>query len=135
MAMPAGTPKFTITMNMPRSRLGAASALTAMMFGMMPPSPTAEDVHPSVGSGTRMALQDAIAPAKALGECGDVPATFETFERERRGAVGSFQEAAMRSIVWYETVSERTHLDPVAFAYDCMMRTRRVSNERQRLLV
>lgn len=40
----------------------------------------------------------------------------------------------MRSIVWYETVDERMHLDPVAFACDCTMRTRRVGNERLRRL-
>jgi len=92
-------------------------------------------VHPSIGSGTRMALQDAIALAAALEACGeDVRATFEMFERERRSGAGSFQDAAMRSILWYETVEERMHLDPIDFAYDFMMRTGRVSNERLRRL-
>lgn len=90
-------------------------------------------VHPSIGSGTRVALQDAIGLAEALQECGgDVPATFASFELKRRQNAGSFQDAAMRSILWYESVDERMHLDPIAFAYDFMMRTGRVSTERLR---
>jgi anthraniloyl-CoA monooxygenase len=92
-------------------------------------------VHPSIGSGTRVALQDAIALAKALNDCkGNVPATFEAFERERRPNAGVFQDAAIKSILWYETVDDKIHLDPVAFAYDYMMRTGRVSDERLRRL-
>ena len=90
-------------------------------------------VHPSIGSGTRVALQDAIALAKALQDCkGDVTSTFETFRRERKGGADTFQSAAMKSILWFETVDERMHLDPVPFAYDYMMRTGRVNDERLR---
>ena len=88
-------------------------------------------VHPSIGSGTRVGMQDAIALTKALADCkGDVAATFETFERERRGDADTFQDAAMKSIIWYETVDQRMDLSPVAFAYDYMMRTGRVNDER-----
>ena len=38
----------------------------------------------------------------------------------------------MKSILWFETVDERMHLDPVPFAYDYMMRTGRVNDERLR---
>ena len=90
-------------------------------------------VHPSIGSGTRVALQDAIALAKALDDCGgDLASTFETFQRERRSGADTFQNAAMKSILWYETVDQRMHLDPIPFAYDYMMRTGRVSDERLR---
>jgi anthraniloyl-CoA monooxygenase len=92
-------------------------------------------VHPSIGSGTRVALQDAISLAKALDQCkGDIPSTFETFECNRWDNAGAFQDAAMKSILWYETIDERMELDPVAFAYDYMMRTGRVSDERLRRL-
>jgi anthraniloyl-CoA monooxygenase len=92
-------------------------------------------VHPSIGSGTRVALQDAIALAKALDDCkGNIPSAFETFEHERRGNADAFQGAAMKSILWYETIDERMHLDPIAFAYDYMMRTGRVGGERLRRL-
>jgi anthraniloyl-CoA monooxygenase len=90
-------------------------------------------VHPSIGSGTRVALQDAIALAKALDGCkDDIPLTFETFRRERKGGADAFQSAAMKSILWYESVDERMHLDPVPFAYDYMMRTGRVNDDRLR---
>ena len=90
-------------------------------------------VHPSIGSGTRVGMQDAIALANALQACdGDVPATFAAFDRDRREGAGEFQDAAMKSIIWYETVDERMHLDPVPFAYNFMMRTGRVSHERLR---
>jgi anthraniloyl-CoA monooxygenase len=92
-------------------------------------------VHPSIGSGTRVALQDAIALAQALDECeGDIPSTFEAFQRERKGGADAFQSAAMKSILWYESVDEKMHLDPVPFAYDYMMRTGRVNDERLRLM-
>ena len=88
-------------------------------------------VHPSIGSGTRVGMQDAIALAAALkAGGGDVGTAFEIFERERRSGANTFQEAAMKSILWYETVDQRMDLDPVAFAYDYMMRTGRVSDER-----
>ncbi len=90
-------------------------------------------VHPSIGSGTRMAFQDAMALAKALDDCEcDVDETLRTFDARRRSGANSFQDAAMKSILWYETVDERMHLDPVPFAYDYMMRTGRVDDERLR---
>ena len=92
-------------------------------------------VHPSIGSGTRVALQDAIALSKALTERGgDVPSALAAFERDRRGGADTFQGAAMKSILWYESVDERMHLDPVPFAYDYMMRTGRVNDEKLRRL-
>ncbi|WP_375393239.1 FAD-dependent monooxygenase, partial [uncultured Sphingomonas sp.] len=90
-------------------------------------------VHPSIGSGTRVGMQDAIALAEALAACGgDIPATLAAFERDRRGGADAFQDAAMKSILWYETVDERMDLDPPAFAYNYMKRTGRVSDERLR---
>ncbi len=90
-------------------------------------------VHPSIGSGTRVGMQDAIALADALSTCGgDIPLTLATFEANRRGGADEFQDAAMKSILWYETVDERMDLDPPAFAYNYMKRTGRVSDERLR---
>ena len=92
-------------------------------------------VHPSIGSGTRVALQDAIALSRAITECGgDVPTALSAFERDRRGGADTFQGAAMKSILWYESVNEKMHLDPVPFAYDYMMRTGRVNDEKLRRL-
>ena len=78
-------------------------------------------------------MQDAIALAKERADCnGEVAATFESFERDRRDGADTFQDAAMKSILWYETVDQRMDLSPVAFAFDYMMRTGRVNDERLR---
>ncbi|MDW3682132.1 FAD-dependent monooxygenase [Cupriavidus sp. CV2] len=90
-------------------------------------------VHFSLGSGTRMAMQDAIALFEALcARRDDVPAAFAAFEESRRGASDRFQDAAQRSLDWYESVGTRMHLDPASFAYDYMRRTGRVSHEELR---
>jgi 2-polyprenyl-6-methoxyphenol hydroxylase-like FAD-dependent oxidoreductase len=87
-------------------------------------------VHFSLGSGTRMAMQDAIALNQALARHGgDIPAVFATFESLRRPASRNFQDAASKSLDWYENVAGKMQLDPVAFAYDYMRRTDQVTHE------
>lgn len=87
-------------------------------------------VHFSLGSGTRMAMQDAAALQAAFTDHGDdIPAAFAGFEARRRSVSSDFQTAAARSLDWYESVSDRLHLDPVSFAYDYMRRTGRVTHE------
>ena len=87
-------------------------------------------VHFSLGSGTRMAMQDAIALHHGLVEHpNDLQATFAAFEGRRRPASSSFQSAAARSLDWYENVADKLHLDPVSFAYDYMRRTGQVSHD------
>ena len=86
--------------------------------------------HPSIGSGTRLAMQDSIALLRAFQARGnDVPAALTEFERVRRPGSDELQTAAVKSAEWYETVRARLHLHPVAFAYDYMRRTGRVSHE------
>ena len=85
--------------------------------------------HPSIGSGTRLALQDAIALFEACQRgAGDVRATLEEFRRIRRAGSDSLQEAAIKSTEWYETLGQRLHLDPISFAYDYLRRSGRVSH-------
>ncbi|WP_109477595.1 FAD-dependent monooxygenase [Paraburkholderia sp. C35] len=87
-------------------------------------------VHFSLGSGTRMAMQDAIALHKAVSAHPEnIPAAFATFEELRRPASKSFQGAASKSLDWYENVDTKLHLDPVSFAYDYMRRTGQVSHD------
>ncbi len=86
-------------------------------------------VHFSLGSGTRMAMQDAIALFRAVvANRQDVRAALAAFEADRRPASEQFQDAAARSLDWYEAVDRRMHLSPLAFAYDYMTRTGRVSH-------
>lgn len=87
-------------------------------------------VHFSLGSGTRMAMQDAIALQRGLvAHPRDLAAAFAAFEAERRPASSAFQQSAARSLDWYENVADKLHLDPVDFAYDYMRRTGQVTHD------
>jgi 2-polyprenyl-6-methoxyphenol hydroxylase-like FAD-dependent oxidoreductase len=85
--------------------------------------------HPSIGSGTRMALQDSIALFEACqAAAGDVPRMLEEFRRIRHPDSDSLQQAAIKSTEWYENLGQKLHLDPVSFAYDYLRRSGRVSH-------
>jgi len=86
--------------------------------------------HPSVGSGTRLAMQDSIALFDAARvHAHDVPAMLVEFERIRRPGSDALQEAAIRSTEWYENLGPKLALDPVSFAYDYLTRTGRVTHD------
>jgi 2-polyprenyl-6-methoxyphenol hydroxylase-like FAD-dependent oxidoreductase len=88
-------------------------------------------VHFSIGSGTRLAFEDAIALDRAFGEAGaDVPAALAAFERERRPIVDKLLAAATASSHWYERFAARMSLDPLSLAHDYMTRSGRMSAER-----
>jgi len=88
-------------------------------------------VHFSIGSGTRLAFEDAIALDRAFGEAGDdVPAALAAFERERRPVVEKLLAAANASSFWYEDFPARMGLPPWQLAYDYMTRSGRMSDAR-----
>lgn len=89
--------------------------------------------HFSIGSGTRLAMEDALALDRALAETGgDLPVALALFEAERRPPVEKIVAAAEISAAWYERMEETTAQTPEAFAYDYMTRTGRVSDDRLR---
>ncbi len=96
--------------------------------------------HFSIGSGTRLALEDAMALAEAFAaptpdpspvsrERG-VQAALAKFEQVRKPRVDEFQEAAYTSLLWLENVHEHLHLDPIPFTYGLMTRSRRTGYNR-----
>jgi anthraniloyl-CoA monooxygenase len=87
-------------------------------------------VHFSVGSGTRMALQDAVALAQAMREADDVERALRSFEDVHRPAVEEFLQVAAESYRWYESFRAKLALDPVPFTYDYVMRGGRISPSR-----
>lgn len=91
-------------------------------------------MHFSIGSGTRLAFEDAIALDRALGGAGeDVPRALAAFERERRPVVEKLYAAASASSYWYEQFPERMRrFDALGLAYDYMTRSGRMSAERLR---
>jgi 2-polyprenyl-6-methoxyphenol hydroxylase-like FAD-dependent oxidoreductase len=92
-------------------------------------------VHFSIGSGTRLAFEDAIALDRAFAEAGsDVPRALEAFERERRPVVEKILAAANASSYWYERFPVKMALEPWQLAYDYMTRSGRMTDDRLREL-
>src|SRR5438132_333617 len=90
-------------------------------------------VHFSIGSGTRLAFEDAIALDRAFGEAGeDVPRALAAFERERRPVVEKLLAAANASSYWYERFPEKMREAPWRLAYDYMTRSGRMTDDRLR---
>jgi len=85
--------------------------------------------HPSVGSGTRLAMQDAIALFDAYRRHGDdVAAMLAAFVELRQPGSDSLQRAAIKSTEWYENLGPKLELDPISFAYDYVTRSGRVDH-------
>ena len=92
-------------------------------------------VHFSIGSGTRLAFEDAIALERAFAEAGtDVAGALARFERARRPVVEKIVEAANASSFWYEDMAQAMRAPPWRLAYDYMMRSGRMDDERLREL-
>ncbi|WP_138421452.1 FAD-dependent monooxygenase [Maritimibacter alexandrii] len=88
--------------------------------------------HFSIGSGTRLALEDAIALVKSLEEFDDVDAALAAYQERRQPIARKIVNAANTSAYWYETFGEKMHLDPLDFAHDYLMRSGRLSEDRLR---
>lgn len=93
----------------------------------------AATAHFSIGSGTKLALESAIALADYLGSEPTMAAAFEKYEEERRLQVLRLQSAARNSMEWFEEVERYLHLDPVQFNYSLLTRSQRISHENLRL--
>ncbi|MFD9857727.1 oxidoreductase [Streptomyces alboflavus] len=87
----------------------------------------AHTAHFSIGSGTKLAMEDALALARNLCEQPHTEAALAAYEAERRPAIGSLQRAARASREWFENVDRYTHQDPQQFAVNLLTRSRRVS--------
>ena len=88
--------------------------------------------HFSIGSGTRLAMEDAIALNKALNEQPSVEKALQTFETARRPIVEKLVAAADASGVWYERFAEHMKLAPRDFAWSYIQRSGRVDPARLR---
>jgi anthraniloyl-CoA monooxygenase len=85
--------------------------------------------HFSIGSGTKLALEDAIALRNSFDETTDVTAALADFERVRKPVIEEYQEAAYESLVWFENVRDYMSLSPLPFAYKLMTRSKRIDYE------
>jgi anthraniloyl-CoA monooxygenase len=92
----------------------------------------AATAHFSVGSGTKLALESAIALAGYVHTEPTLQAAFRRYEDERRTEVLRLQSAARNSTEWFEQVERYLHLDPVQFSYSLLTRSQRISHENLR---
>ena len=85
--------------------------------------------HFSIGSGTKLAIEDSIALAAWFQQERKVSESLAAFESARKPVIEDYQSAAFDSMVWFENAREYMHLSPLELAFSAMMRSGRVSNE------
>jgi anthraniloyl-CoA monooxygenase len=93
----------------------------------------AATAHFSIGSGSKLAMESAIALAEFLVTEPSWAEAFARYEDERRVEVLRLQSAARNSLEWFEDVERYLHLDPVQFNYSLLTRSQRISHENLRL--
>jgi anthraniloyl-CoA monooxygenase len=93
----------------------------------------AHTAHFSVGSGTKLAMEDAIALAAALKLERSIPAALASYEAGRRPQVESLQRAAQASLEWFEAAERYHETEPLQFAFNLLTRSLRITHENLRL--
>jgi anthraniloyl-CoA monooxygenase len=92
----------------------------------------AATAHFSVGSGSKLAMESAIALANYVCSETSLEKAFARYESERRLEVLRLQNSARNSTEWFENVERYLHLDPVQFNYSLLTRSQRISHENLR---
>jgi len=93
----------------------------------------AATAHFSIGSGSKLALESAVALAGYLHSEPDLPSAFAKYQDERRLEVLRLQSSARNSLEWFENVERYLDLDPVQLNYSMLTRSQRISHENLRL--
>jgi anthraniloyl-CoA monooxygenase len=95
----------------------------------------AHTAHFSIGSGTKLAMEDAVALAWAFRDTGteDVTAALDAYEAERRPVVESTQRAAQGSLEWFEGIARYVDQPRLQFAFNLLTRSRRITYDNLRL--
>jgi anthraniloyl-CoA monooxygenase len=85
--------------------------------------------HFSIGSGTKLAMEDAIALAESFQKTNNVQAALAHFTETRRPVIEEYQSAAFGSMLWFEQARDYMQLSPLELAFSVMTRSGRVSYE------
>jgi anthraniloyl-CoA monooxygenase len=93
----------------------------------------AHTAHFSIGSGTKLAMEDAIVLARRLNSGEPLEQAFQEYEDERKTEALRLQNAARNSMEWFENVRRYMTLEPEQLAYSLLTRSQRVSHENLRL--
>ncbi|WP_235871151.1 oxidoreductase [Rhodococcus spongiicola] len=93
----------------------------------------AHTAHFSIGSGTKLAMEDSLALAASLSvDDTDVAEALRRYESERRPVVESTQRAAQASLEWFETIDHSVGQQPPQFGFNLLTRSRRVTYDNLR---
>ncbi|MFI6085787.1 bifunctional salicylyl-CoA 5-hydroxylase/oxidoreductase [Streptomyces sp. NPDC051217] len=92
----------------------------------------AHTAHFSIGSGTKLAMEDSLALAACLHEQPRVESALAAYEAERRPVVESTQRAAQASLEWFENIGAYAGQDPVQFSFNLLTRSRRITYDNLR---
>jgi anthraniloyl-CoA monooxygenase len=93
----------------------------------------AHTAHFSIGSGTKLAMEDAIALSRTLSEQPEIARALELYQEERSTEALRLQSAARNRMEWFENVARYTHLDPLQFSYTLLTGSQRIGHENLRL--
>ncbi|MFJ6793039.1 FAD-dependent monooxygenase [Streptomyces sp. NPDC091268] len=93
----------------------------------------AHTAHFSIGSGTKLAMEDSLALVACLHEHPDLASALGAYETERRPVVESTQRAAQASLEWFENIGRYTAQEPPQFAFNLLTRSRRVTYDNLRV--
>ena len=83
--------------------------------------------HFSIGSGTKLAIEDAIALAESFKQTATVNEALTSFAASRRPVIEDYQAAAYESMVWFENAARYMSLSPLELAFSLMTRSGRVT--------
>jgi anthraniloyl-CoA monooxygenase len=92
----------------------------------------AHTAHFSIGSGTKLAMEDSLALAACLHEHPGVEAALTAYEAERRPVVESTQRAAQASLEWFENIHLYVQQEPTQFCFNLLTRSRRITYDNLR---
>lgn len=93
----------------------------------------AHTAHFSIGSGTKLALEDAIALYKEFQVEKDIPAALANYETHRKPKVEEYQQFAYDSLLLFENLKAHTDTTPIEMAYTMMTRSKKLTHEKLRL--
>lgn len=87
----------------------------------------AHTAHFSIGSGTKLAMEDALALTACLHEQPNIGAALASYQEERKPVVESTQRAAQASLEWFENIGMYADQDPAQFVFNLLTRSRRIT--------
>jgi anthraniloyl-CoA monooxygenase len=93
----------------------------------------AHTAHFSIGSGTKLAMEDAMSLVRSTAGASDVPAALASYQAERSTEALKLQSAARNRMEWFENVARHVHLEPWQFAYSLLTGSQRIGHANLRL--